>query len=80
MVPNGQSLQAAIELAKKIAAFPQQCMRVDRLSALHSAYSKISRLEALQFEFEQGIKVVREESVPGAQRFVGGTGRGGKFE
>ena len=80
MVPSGQSLQAAVELAKEIAAFPQRCMRVDRLSALHSTYSKNSHLEALRVEFEQGIKVVREESVAGAQRFVGGTGRGGKFE
>ena len=80
VVPNGQSLQAAIELSKKIAAFPQQCMRVDRLSAMHSTYSKNGHLEALRFEFEQGSKVVKQESVAGARRFVGGIGRGSQLE
>ena len=62
VVPNGQSLEAAIQLAKEIATLPQQCMRVDRLSALHSTYSRNSHLEALRFEFEQGIRVVKQKS------------------
>ncbi|RYD39977.1 MAG: crotonase/enoyl-CoA hydratase family protein, partial [Sphingomonadales bacterium] len=33
VVPDGQALGAAIELAKQIAAFPQICMNSDRLSA-----------------------------------------------
>src|SRR5262245_119068 len=34
VVPRGQSRAAAEELARSIAAFPQQCMRADRQSAL----------------------------------------------
>ena len=33
VVPDGEALGAAIELAKQIAAFPQICMNSDRLSA-----------------------------------------------
>src|SRR6186713_2223398 len=34
VVPKGQALSAALELAREISAFPQLCMRNDRLSAL----------------------------------------------
>ncbi len=35
VVPKGEARQAAEELAAQLAALPQQCMRSDRLSALH---------------------------------------------
>src|SRR4030088_1180352 len=35
VVPKGQARQAAEELAAQLAALPQQCLRSDRLSALH---------------------------------------------
>ena len=34
LVPAGEALTAAIELARQIAAFPRTCMRNDRLSAI----------------------------------------------
>ena len=35
VVPKGEARRAAEELAAQLAALPQQCMRSDRLSALH---------------------------------------------
>ncbi|KAJ6633787.1 hypothetical protein lerEdw1_014300 [Lerista edwardsae] len=77
IVPNGQALQHAVELAKQISAFPQQCMRGDRNSAYYSAFDASSFSEAMQFEFDTGIPVILEESVPGAKKFSLGQGRGG---
>ncbi|CAI5780028.1 carnitinyldehydratase-likeCoA dehydratase-like [Podarcis lilfordi] len=77
IVPSGQALQHAIELAEQISAFPQLCMRTDRNSAYYSAFDASSFTEAMQFEFDTGVKVVLEESVPGANKFSLGHGRGG---
>ncbi|XP_048363670.1 carnitinyl-CoA dehydratase-like [Sphaerodactylus townsendi] len=77
IVPNGQALQHAVELAEQISAFPQQCMRRDRDSAYHSAFDASSFTEALQFEFDKGLEVILTESVPGATKFSLGHGRGG---
>lgn len=33
LVPRGQALDAALRLAHELAAFPQRCLRSDRLSA-----------------------------------------------
>nr|XP_056710946.1 enoyl-CoA hydratase EchA19-like [Euleptes europaea] len=77
IVPNGQALRHAVELAEQISAFPQQCMRGDRNSAYHSAFDASSFTEAMQFEFDTGLEVIQSESVPGAIKFSLGHGRGG---
>ncbi|XP_066482653.1 enoyl-CoA hydratase EchA19-like isoform X2 [Tiliqua scincoides] len=77
IVPSGQALQHAIELAEQISAFPQQCMQGDRNSAYHSAFDASSFTEAMQFEFDTGVQVILKESVPGANKFSLGYGRGG---
>ncbi|XP_029446481.1 mevalonyl-coenzyme A hydratase sidH-like isoform X2 [Rhinatrema bivittatum] len=79
VVPDGQALQHAIELAKEISAFPQKCMNVDRASAYHSTFDACSFTEAMQYETENSIPVLMEESVPGAKRFSSGEGRGAKL-
>ncbi|XP_021356176.1 uncharacterized protein LOC110452141 isoform X2 [Mizuhopecten yessoensis] len=79
VVPTGTVLEAAIDLAADIAQFPQRCMRTDRTSALHSVYTTDSFQEALAREFYNGIKVIQEESLPGARSFAKGAGRHGKF-
>ena len=38
LVPRGQSLDTALQLAHDLAAFPQRCLRSDRLSA-HEQWS-----------------------------------------
>ncbi|XP_067108041.1 enoyl-CoA hydratase EchA19 isoform X1 [Osmerus mordax] len=79
VVPDGQALQAAMELAEQISSFPQQCMRADRSSALHSVYAAASLSAAMQYEAQQGAPVLRAEAVAGATSFTCGVGRGGRF-
>lgn len=79
VVPDGQAFQHAMELAEQISAFPQQCLRADRLSAYHSTFDASSFSEAMQFEFDHSKHVILKEAVPGANKFSSGTGRGGAF-
>ena len=74
VVPKGQAREKAEELAAELAAFPQQCMRADRLSALNQW--GMSESEAMDFEFAS-ISRVKDESLAGAQRFAAGAGRHG---
>ncbi len=74
VVPNGQARPAAEELAAQLAALPQQCLRSDRLSALHQWGTTES--DALDFEFAS-ISRVAAEANEGAGRFAAGAGRHG---
>jgi enoyl-CoA hydratase len=74
VVPKGQSRQAAEELATQLATLPQQCLRSDRLSALHQWGTTES--EAIDFEFAS-ISRVAAEANEGAGRFAAGAGRHG---
>lgn len=79
VVPDGQALEAALQLAEHISSFPQQCLRADRSSAFHTCYQAQSFTQAMQFEMDTGFPVILSESVAGAVRFSSGAGRGGKF-
>lgn len=74
VVPKGQARQAAEELAAQLAALPQQCLRSDRLSALHQWGRP--EAEAIDFEFAS-ISRVAAEAAEGAGRFAAGAGRHG---
>ncbi len=74
VVPKGEARQAAEELAAQLAALPQQCMRSDRLSALHQW--GLSESEAIDVEFAS-ISRVAAEANEGAGRFAAGAGRHG---
>lgn len=74
----GGALAAARELAAQIAAFPQRCMRSDRLSAYEQ--EPLGLGAALRNEYRHGIATIRSgETGEGAQRFSAGAGRHGKF-
>jgi enoyl-CoA hydratase len=78
VVPDGQALAAAIELAGQIAAFPQTCVRNDRRSALEQW--SLNWDEATANEIGLGIETLRSgEAAAGAARFTAGQGRGGAF-
>jgi len=77
VVPRGQSLAAARQLAHEIAAFPSRCMLADRASAY--AQWNLPLAEALRQEGRQGVPLVEREGAAGAARFVGGEGRHGQF-
>jgi enoyl-CoA hydratase len=74
VVPPGQSLSAARELAHQLAALPQVAMRGDRMSAYLQHDLPLDR--ALAQEFELGARAIAE-GLSGAQRFAGGAGRHG---
>lgn len=74
-----EALEAALTLAREIAAFPQACMRHDRLSAL--TQWSLSEEQALAAEFALGMRTLQSgETVEGATRFAQGEGRGGRFD
>ena len=78
VVPSGQALQAAIELAEKIAAHPQRCMRGDRRSAIEQW--GMSEGDAMRNELRIGVDTIESgETVSGAERFRDGAGRHGTF-
>ena len=76
VVEPGASLAAALQLAREIAAFPQQCMLADRASAY--AQWNLSLADALRQEGARGTPMVFAEGVAGAARFVAGAGRYGE--
>ncbi len=74
----GRTLDAARELARQIAAFPQRCMRSDRMSAYEAWTLPLD--EALANEYRHGLATVQSgETRAGATRFAAGVGRHGKF-
>lgn len=72
----GHALDDAVELAQRIAAFPQTCMREDRLSAIEQWDLDLDA--ALANEVRHGLVPLRSgETRAGAARFAAGEGRGG---
>jgi enoyl-CoA hydratase len=78
IVPKGSALEAAKQLARELAAFPQRCLRSDRLSSYRQW--ELGLPEALRLETELGMEVIRSgETQEGATRFAKGAGRHGSF-
>lgn len=78
LVEPGHALDAALSLAREIAAFPQRCMRNDRLSAI--TQWSLGLDAALREETRLGLEVIRSgETRAGATRFARGAGRHGRF-
>lgn len=78
LVEPGKALEAARRLAHEIAAFPQRCMRSDRLSA-YEQWS-LPYEAAWRNETRRGREVIESgETREGARRFAGGEGRHGRF-
>lgn len=80
VVPHGKALEEAMAIANQLLVFPQLCMNADRSSCYYSAYNASSFEDAMSHEFDQGVKVVSQESVKGAMKFSQGAGRHGRFE
>ncbi|MFJ8849984.1 crotonase/enoyl-CoA hydratase family protein [Streptomyces sp. NPDC102437] len=79
IVPPGEARGAAESLAREIAAFPQLCLRHDRLSVREQ--HGLSEPEALAQEYRHGlVPLTAGETQAGAERFGGGAGRHGSFD
>lgn len=77
LVPAGDALSAAIELARQIASFPRTCMRNDRLSAIEQW--GMEEEAAMRNEFRHGtVTMASGESAAGASDFAKGAGRHGR--
>lgn len=80
VVPKGEALQQALDIARQLIAFPELCMNTDRRSAYYSAYEASSFQDAMSQEFNAGVKVVSKEAIAGAAKFSKGSGRHGSFK
>ncbi|HKB29923.1 MAG TPA: crotonase/enoyl-CoA hydratase family protein [Streptosporangiaceae bacterium] len=78
VVPAGQVRAVAEQLARDISAFPQACLRSDRLAALEG--STLDEPAALANEFRRGVETIEETGLSGVERFRAGAGRGGTFD
>jgi enoyl-CoA hydratase len=77
VVDDGQALAAAIEMARLISGFPQDCVRAD-LASIKGQYGRTVP-DALRREWRGGVASMAGEGIPGAARFVDGAGRGGRL-
>ena len=79
LVERGETLDAALQLARELCAFPQLCMRSDRMSSYEQWGMPLR--EAIANETQHGLGTIRSgETLAGAQRFASGKGRHGKFD
>lgn len=76
IVPQGQALAAARELAQSLTRFPQGCMRADHLSA---RMPPADLAAGLRREWASAAMFAAEGRA-GAARFSSGQGRGGRFD
>ena len=77
VVPAGSARAAAESLAHELAAFPQTCLRQDRLSMLEQ--DGLAEPDALANELRHGLVSLESDAVAGAARFASGEGRHGSF-
>ncbi len=75
VVAPGAHLERALELAEKIASFPQETMLADRRAAIEG--SGLPLEQGLEVEHRLGREVL-EVAARGAARFAAGEGRGGE--
>jgi enoyl-CoA hydratase len=77
VVPHGQGRQAAEDLARELARFPQVCLGHDRL-ATHEGLD-LPFAEAMANEVRHGQASLAAGAADGARRFAEGAGRHGAF-
>ncbi|HEU5064204.1 MAG TPA: crotonase/enoyl-CoA hydratase family protein [Solirubrobacterales bacterium] len=75
VVDPGQHLQRSLELAERLASFPQETMLSDRRAAIEGAGLPLA--EGLDLEHRLGREVLRV-AAEGAARFAAGEGRHGQ--
>ena len=75
LVEPGKHLERALELAERIAAFPQETMLADRRAAIEGFGLPLA--DGIALEHQLGREVLHV-AVKGAARFAGGEGRHGE--
>lgn len=59
----------AVKLARSISRHPQQCLQADRSSAYHAMFQASNLQEAFEFELNNAMSVLENESVSGLSHF-----------
>ena len=77
VVERGHARAAALDLAEEIAAFPEVCMREDRLSMYEGI--GLPEADAIAIELSHGMTSLRADMREHVGRFVSGEGRHGSF-
>ena len=75
VVPPGAALATALTLAAELAAYPQTCLRQDRLSVLEQ--DGLDEQAAMAGELRHGLVSLADGAAQGAARFAAGEGRHG---
>ena len=75
VVAPGRALTRALELAERLAAFPQETMLADRRAAIEGSGMPLA--EGLALEHRLGREML-EVAIRGAARFAAGEGRHGE--
>jgi enoyl-CoA hydratase len=75
LAPDGEALDAAVELAEVIAAFPQETVRTDRAAVYDGLGATLA--QGLAMEGWHGSRAM-DTAVEGAARFASAEGRGGE--
>ena len=73
----GETRASSLLLAEELAAFPQTCLRQDRLGVREQW--GLEEGPALVAEFARGLVALEADAVGGAARFAAGEGRHGGF-
>ena len=77
VVERGHARAAALDLAEEIAAFPEVCMREDRLSMYEGI--GLPEADAIAIELSHGMTSLRADMREHVGRFMSGEGRHGSF-
>jgi enoyl-CoA hydratase len=77
VVPQGITREHAEQLAAELAAYPQRCLRNDRLSVLDQ--EGVEEEAAMTHELGYGVRSLQADAAEGARRFADGEGRHGAF-
>ncbi len=76
VVPDGDVLSVALELAEQIAAFPRACVLSDRQAVYDGLGGSLAEGLAIEAALGRGVIV---EARDGAMRFASGEGRHGRW-
>ncbi|XP_053698164.1 probable enoyl-CoA hydratase [Sabethes cyaneus] len=79
IVAVGTGLGQAFNLASSIAKYPQACLNHDRNSMYYAMFQAKSLEDAMDFEVLSAGEEVLKQAAQGAERFLQGVGKHGKF-
>ncbi|XP_058453957.1 probable enoyl-CoA hydratase [Malaya genurostris] len=79
VVAVGTGLGQAYNLANSVAKFPQDCINHDRTSMYYSVFEAKSLEDAMEYEVLSAGDSLLKQAVDGADRFLQGVGKHGKF-